>query len=156
MPKEIEKKYIVEKIPDDLNFKDVKTIHQTYLAIGNEEVRVRKTVYEDKEEYAMTIKKGKGLVRLEKEFPIEKDTYIQILPKDSTALIKTRKTVIIQNEKFDLDIYHNSRVNGLITIEIEFESEEEARAFVKPDWFGENVTEDKSYKNQSLWKSIQQ
>lgn len=155
MSQEIEKKYLVKTIPQNLNIKDSKTIYQTYLAIGDEEIRIRKTVDENNEEFVMTIKQGNGLVRLENEFPIEKDTYNQLLQKDAIQLVKTRKTIVIQDKEFELDTYHNLKDWGMMTIEIEFKSEEEALSFVPPLWFGEDVTGDKKYKNQSLWASIQ-
>ena len=48
-----------------------------------------------------------------------------------------------------MDIYHLG-LEGLRTVEVEFTTEEEARAFIRPSWFGEDVTNDKSYKNKML------
>jgi CYTH domain-containing protein len=35
-------------------------------------------------------------------------------------------------------------------VEVEFPSEAAARAFVPPDWFGEDVTGDRRYRNRTL------
>lgn len=156
MVKEIEKKYLVNEIPSDLFPINQKEIHQTYLAIGMEEIRVRKIIKNDSESFTMTIKKGTGLSREEIEFEISKGTYDQLLVNgNKKPLIKTRSKVAIDSKVFDFDIYQNSSIDNLKTIEIEFKSEEEAHNFIKPEWFGEDVTEDKNYKNQSLWKEIQ-
>lgn len=48
-----------------------------------------------------------------------------------------------------MDIY-NDDLDGLVTVETEFSSEEQAEAFVKPSWFGDDITEDKRYKNKNL------
>lgn len=156
MGKEIEKKYIIEKIPSDLKMEGTKEIHQTYLAVGTEEIRVRKILKEGKESHTMTIKKGHGLTREEIEFEITKETYDQLLEGSSRKpLIKTRSKVRLGELVFDLDEYKNRKYPELKTIEIEFDSEEDAHRFIQPVWFGKDVTEDKRYKNQNLWKEIQ-
>lgn len=156
MGKEIEKKYVIEKIPIDLEMEDTKEIHQTYLAVGIEEIRVRKILKDEKESHTMTIKKGSGLTREEIEYPITKETYSQLLEGSSRRpLIKTRSKVRLGELVFDLDVYKNTNDPELKTIEIEFDSEEEAHRFIQPVWFGKDVTEDKGYKNQNLWKEIQ-
>ena len=40
----------------------------------------------------------------------------------------------------------------LVLAEVEFESEEEANAFVPPQWFGEDVTFDGRYHNSYMSK----
>jgi|tagenome__1003787_1003787.scaffolds.fasta_scaffold20652670_1 adenylate cyclase len=154
--KEIEKKYLIETIPSELKLENSKEIHQTYLAIGKEEIRVRKILKDGNESHTMTIKKGHGLTREEIEFEISKETYEQLLVCGSRKpLIKTRGKLVIGENIFDFDVYQNSAITNLKTIEIEFNSEEDASCFIKPEWFGTDVTEDKRYKNQSLWKEIQ-
>lgn len=156
MNKEIEKKFLVEKLPSDLKIESSKEIHQTYLAIGNEEIRVRKITKGEEVSYTMTIKKGSGLTREEMEFEISKETYEQLLlGGQREPLIKTRNKVIVGKSVFDLDIYKNSAIENLKTIEIEFDSEKEANSFVALNWFKVDVTNDKNYKNQFLWKEIQ-
>lgn len=156
MGKEIEKKFVVEEQPFQCKEEFGKTIHQTYVATGEEEIRVRKIISHLGENYTMTIKKGTGMTREEIEFPILKETYNQLLDNsDKKALIKTRYKVTIGENQFDFDVYKNAHIPNLKTLEVEFISEETAHAFVKPDWFGEEVTEDITYKNQSLWEKIQ-
>ena len=44
---------------------------------------------------------------------------------------------------------------GLITAEVDFESEEEALSFTPPVWFGEDVTYDVKCKNSCLiWNKL--
>lgn len=157
MGQEIEKKFLVDgNLPEDAQILKVKGIEQTYLAVGDEEVRVRSIIADDKETFTMTIKKGKGLAREEIEFGISQATYQQLLSGgDKKPLRKTRRQVVVDNQTFDFDIYHHPNLPELKTIEIEFDTVEEALNFKKPDWFGEDVTENKSYKNQSLWKKVQ-
>ena len=49
----------------------------------------------------------------------------------------------------ELDVYAGD-LDGLMTAEVEFGSEEEADAFDPPPWIGTDVTGDARYSNQSL------
>ena len=42
--------------------------------------------------------------------------------------------------------------DGLVFVEVEFESLDEATAFTPPEWFDEDVTNDKRYHNSYLSK----
>lgn len=154
---EIEKKYLLTSIPKEVAFESEKIIYQTYLAIGEEEMRIRKTIKNDKETHTLTIKKGSGLSREELETDISRSTYNQLLSGTTNKpLIKTRKVSkgISDGHEYiaEIDIYES--IEDLMVVEVEFHSEQSAKQFIKPTWFGEEVTEDKNYKNQKLWKKI--
>jgi CYTH domain-containing protein len=51
----------------------------------------------------------------------------------------------------ELDIYKGSN-DGLVSVEVEFPNEEEAKAFVPPFWFGREVTGESAWKNSVLAK----
>ena len=125
------------------------------MVTGKEEIRVRKLIKDDLSQFTMTIKKGEGLVREEIEFDIIEETYKQLIDKSNQQpLIKNRSKIKLDGYQFDYDEYINSTKQNLKTIEVEFETEEEAHNFKKPFWFGEEVTEDKTYKNQNLWLNL--
>lgn len=157
MGKEIEKKYVLHSYPEDLDIVETQEIHQTYLATSESEtLRVRKLVIDGQQQFTMTHKAGKGLVREETEFDIGAGIYEQLIGKlDVIPLIKTRKKVKWNHYQFDLDIYHNTVQPDLITIEIEFAEEADVQHFQKPDWFGEDVTGESRYVNSVLWEDIQ-
>lgn len=50
----------------------------------------------------------------------------------------------------ELDLY-NGKLEGLITVEVEFPNEEELKRFSKPNWFGENLDK-KIFSNANLSK----
>ena len=52
-----------------------------------------------------------------------------------------------------LDVFEKD-LAPLIMAEVEFESEEEAHAFIPPAWFLEDVTNDKRYHNSNMSKGI--
>ena len=51
----------------------------------------------------------------------------------------------------ELDVF-DGVLKGLQFIEVEFSSEEDAEGFVPPEWFGDNVSDDKRYSNSFLSK----
>ena len=142
---EIEKKFLLKDILDLSNY-PFNDIEQGYLSF-NPEIRIRK-----KGEKFFITQKGDGTqIRTEIETEINEVTY-EIL---STLLLgrlikKTRFNIPLQEEIIaELDIYHDE-LEGLITVETEFTSEEQANGFLPPEWFGEDITKDKRYKNKNL------
>ncbi|MCX6737009.1 MAG: class IV adenylate cyclase [Candidatus Parcubacteria bacterium] len=150
-PKEIEKKFLIETLPDNLEDYPSEEIMQGYIAITDDgtEVRLRKKG----DMYFQTIKSGNGKTRTESEIEITEEQF-NILWKTTVGkrLEKKRYKIPHANGVIELDIYGEG-LEGLVTAEIEFPSEEESDAFVVPTWFGEEVTEDKRYKNQKLVSS---
>ena len=49
----------------------------------------------------------------------------------------------------ELDIF-SGHYKGLMLVEVEFETEEQANAFVPPEWFGKDVTFSGEYQNSRL------
>ncbi|MEK7498570.1 MAG: adenylate cyclase, partial [Patescibacteria group bacterium] len=68
---------------------------------------------------------------------------------EGRRLEKTRYMIPHKDTTLELDIYGGS-LEGLIVVEVEFPSEELSEKFDVPVWFGEETTDDKRYKNQSL------
>lgn len=164
MPNEIERKFLVDlsQIKDLL--KEPSALTQTYLTSSekNTEIRVRKIVKSGSSspEYVRTTKKtvsNDGLVREEIEEHINQTEYDEALTlSDPTMrpIKKLRYKIDIEFYKFELDIYLDN-LKGLATGEIEFHSEEEARAFdyKKYDFIIDDITKDKRYKNAYLAKN---
>ena len=63
------------------------------------------------------------------------------------------KQIPYEKYMIELDIFENE-LSPLIMAEVEFDSEEEALAFVPPAWFWEDVTNDKRYHNSNMSKGI--
>ena len=65
-------------------------------------------------------------------------------------IIKNLYNIKLDNElTAELDVFDN-QLNGLILVEVEFEKEEDIINFVKPDWFGKDVSKNKKYRNSFL------
>ncbi len=144
---EIERKFLVERLPDDLSEYPGKTIEQAYLCT-RPVVRVRR--YGD--EFWLTCK-GKGLLaREEFELPLSEEAYRHLLGKaDGSVIRKMRRCIPWNGYTIELDIFEGS-LAPLILAEVEFSAEEEAMAFVPPTWFGRDVTMEPEYTNASLSK----
>ncbi|MDQ0926462.1 adenylate cyclase [Bacillus atrophaeus] len=156
---EIERKFLLPNFPKDkikeerIQLISEKRISQNYLAVGSEEIRIRKTLDKlnnNREAYILTYKKGNTLERLEKEINLLKETYQQIQVKYK-PINKIRSTFSFDNNLIYIDKYDDF---NFCTIEIEFSSLEESANFSPPNWFGTEVTSNKKYKNQALWLSL--
>ena len=144
---EIERKFLVAKLPEDLGAFPKAEIRQGYLEITDKtETRLR----QKGNKYLRTVKTGAGKVREETETEITGEEFRALWPgTDGRRVEKTRYDIPYGKFTIELDIYRNA-LKGLIVAEVEFESAAASEAFLPPDWLGREVTEDKSYKNQSL------
>ena len=144
---EIEKKYLINKLPEDLVVLERSNIAQYYILLeGKAEARVRRKETSGNVKHYLTIKAGEGLVRTEVELKITEGQFNELARSTTRAVVKQR---LVTPEGFEIDVYEGS-LKGLITVEKEFPSEEEAANFTPPSWFGEDVTEEKRYKNKNL------
>lgn len=144
---EIERKFLLEKLPHGLKHKKVNEIRQGYLAAQDgREVRVRQMG----RHFFQTIKVGSGLKREEIEIPLTKKQFNALWHGTrGMQLEKSRHLYIWNGYKLEIDSYHGT-LKGLFTAEIEFSSTEEASKFPVPDFFNEEITFDPRYKNQKL------
>jgi len=150
---EIERKFLVDmnKVPYDFSALDNKKIEQGYI-LHDPEIRVREV---SSEAYFMTIKSSTEdpIVRNEVEFKISKEAYIKLMERNDVYKInKTRYIVFENNSKYEIDVY-GGRLTGLACLEVEFNSKEEADAFLPPYWVKKEVTEDIRYRNGFLAKN---
>ena len=142
--KEIERKFLIRSLPDLSNAAKYE-IEQVYLRIKPER-RIRK----ENNKYYYTEKSEGFLVREENEREITEEEYNE-LKKDSVSNIikKTRYVFFRDGYLLELDIYRGL-FEGLVTVEVEFETKEEALEFEPFEFFGQEITYDSNYKNKYL------
>ena len=142
---EIERKYLIEQLPDLSKAQEVKEMEQGYIST-DPVIRVRKS----NNSFILTCK-GRGLLaREEFELFIEEASYEHLKQKiDHNLIVKTRYLFPYQNHTIELDIFHD-HLEGLFLAEVEFNTMEEANSFVAPSWFGKDVTMDSDYHNSQL------
>ena len=145
---EIERKYLVKQTPENLDKYEQKRISQGYLCT-NPVVRIRRS----NEEYFLTYKSRGLMAREEHEMPLAAEAFEHMLPKIDGILIDKIRYMIPLDEKHvaELDIFQGT-LAPLRLVEVEFESIEEANAFVPPEWFGDDVTNSGEYHNSNLSK----
>ena len=101
---EIEKKYTLKKLPENLEDYPCKVIEQAYLNT-DPVVRVRKS----DDSYYLTYK-GSGLMaREEYNLPLDKESYMHLRTKaDGNIISKKRYIIPLENPQFDdLSLIHN-------------------------------------------------
>ena len=144
---EIERKFLVPVLPENLASCPCHLIEQAYLCTSPV-VRIRR----QDDDFILTYKGSGMMAREEYNLPLTKESYEHLLPKaDGIVITKKRYVIPLETEglKAELDIFEG-RHKGLRIVEVEFESEEQANHFTPPDWFGEDVTFDGRYHNSHL------
>lgn len=151
---EIEKKYRIKKLPEQLEDYVCLDIEQGYLCT-EPVVRIRKM----NEEYILTYKSKTPLqesqyhtkISNEVELPLTEIGYLHLRDKvDGNLIHKKRYLIPLDNElKAELDVF-GGHLKGLMFVEVEFKSVEDAKNFIAPDWFGEDVSMDRRFNNSYL------
>lgn len=146
---EIERKFLVDTRPDDLDDQPCSDIQQGYLAITDDGVEVRLRHYGA--QALLTVKAGGGRERVEEEIEIDERRFGSLWQlTEGRRLEKTRYRIpAAGGATIELDVYRGA-LEGLMTAEIEFDSLDAAAAFEPPEWLGREITEDPAYKNQRL------
>ncbi len=154
---EIERKYLVTQLPENLSQYKFKKIEQGYLC-HNPTIRVRKS----NQDYILTYKSKLGIekttensavINNEVELPLTKGAYEELKAKtDGNIVYKTRYLIPIANKlTAELDIFED-RLLGLVMVEVEFPDEMSANEFLPPKWFGKELSSDKRFSNYHLSK----
>lgn len=177
--KEIERKFLVKYLPDLSKIKNLEKnyIKQAYISTSPL-LRIR----QKNDQYFFTYKSKGSIERVEVEEEITKEEFLNLWNKiEGYPIIKTRYTFPIGEvevmgedgesieilEKKDININNFNNINNIIVeldiyeeyhkgfknIEIEFCNLEDANAFIPPNWFGEDVTENFLYTNASMSKN---
>ncbi len=175
-PMEIERKFTIKEMPENLSGYPFHIIEQAYLCT-DPVIRIRR----EDERYYMTYK-GKGLLaREEYNLPLNAEAYAHLLPKaDGNVISKKRYLIPLGNQPpapdslpspdgsaapngrtdgsapsatltVELDVF-SAPFDGLIIAEVEFSSVEAANTFVPPAWFDADVTNNPAYHNSNLSK----
>ena len=152
MKQEIERKYGVKNLPNNLKIESIWNIEQVNIYRDiNTHIRIRKietTYRKNHTNYIYTIK-TKGDVKdnnydIGKKYEIEneisKEEYDELIKNKISKIIqKTRIVIPIENNlKVEMDVYYDY-LEGFLTAEVEFENEEQAKKFIKPEWLGEEL-----------------
>jgi CYTH domain-containing protein len=145
---EIELKFLVREIPENIETHPAEEILQGYLAVSDDgtEVRLRNIG----QAYILTVKSGKGIRRKEREVELSREQFERLWPKtEGKRVSKKRYTIAKNGFTIELDIYHGT-LEGLKTAEVEFKTQDEAESFLPPEWLDKDISQDERYKNKNL------
>ncbi len=154
---EIERKFLVSELPEDIEQYPCRVIEQGYLCT-EPVVRMRR----DNDKYELTYKSKGLMIREEHNLPLTKEAYEHLIMKADGCVIRKKRYMIplIENLSeaagqqgrelmIELDIFEGD-LEPLILAEVEFPDEESADHFTPPTWFGEDVTFSVEYQNSTL------
>ena len=159
---EIERKYLVNSLPEDLESYPHVEIEQGYLCTSPT-VRVRRMG----DVCILTVKEriGSGtdsaIVNREEEFTLSAEAFVRLKAKcEGRMVVKTRYRIPLGRRAeagglrsveltAELDLFHGCH-EGMRLVEVEFPDIQSADAFVPPAWFGADVSNDKRYRNSHL------
>lgn len=146
MATEIERKFLVD---GPLSFRGRgRVMQQGYIALDPDgtEVRIRR----EEGRSTLAVKRGGGMVRTEIEVEVDAETAEALWAlTEGRRLSKNRFVMEHDGHAIEIDLYHGP-LSGLVVAEVEFETEQQARAFGPPDWFGREITGDPAFRNNAL------
>ena len=143
---EIERKFLISHLPDDLDDYPYHLIEQAYLCTSPV-VRIRR----QDNDYILTYKGSGMMSREEYNLPLTPEAYQHLLAKADGTILTKKRYLIPLNEKLtaELDVFEQE-LSGLLLVEVEFDTVEDANSFVPPAWFGEDVTNSGKYHNSYM------
>lgn len=136
---EIEKVYLLKKLPPDL-----RKYQSTVIQVGDfydsnaiDALKVRQ-----KGDYYELIKKEKNSnhERIEHTIAIKKGEFNILIKATMQNHKKKRYFYPLGNNICEIDLYQN-KLLGYVRAEVEFENEEKMKMFNPPDWFTEEITD---------------
>lgn len=143
---EIERKWRVSDLPDDLSRYECIDMEQAYL---NEHPTVR--IRRENSEYFLTYKgiSDNDISHIEYNLPLTREAFEHMLPKcDGRIIRKKRYLIPLEDTSLcaELDVF-DEPFAPLKIVEVEFPSVDAAESFIPPSWFGEDVSHDRRFKN---------
>ncbi len=146
MATEIERKFLVSS--DDWRIQVRKSVdmQQGYLSSnGRSSIRIRVS---DQAAFINIKSATLGVRRSEFEYPVPLPDAREMLTLCEGALIdKTRHYIDFEGHTWEVDVFRGDNA-GLVVAEIELGDETEP--FVRPDWLGDEVSDDTRYYNVCL------
>lgn len=154
IPIEHERRFVPDLscLPFDYSISPVSLIIQGYLEDGlRTRIRDEYDYCTEKHTYTKTRKSGGGISRPEYEQKINKEQFEKTWKEVRILLRKLRYFVVYDGINIQFNVFLE-KLTDYFQIEIEFDSNEEAIAFVPPSWLGREVTDNSEHGNYHLAK----
>lgn len=147
---EIERKWLAKILPDLTNVP--KEEQERYFLFVGDIIEIRIQRINDRYEFGRKVQTG-FLSREENVFEITKAEF-DSLKTNSDKSLQRDNYLLQQNPEITIKVYHGEH-EGLVRVEVEFESEDEANNFVPLEWFGDEITDLPLGKDKSLIRLTQ-
>ena len=151
---EIERKFLMDGFPIGLELISEVEVEQGYIGF-EPELRIRKAVdkYTGKEEFWLTLKGEGDLTRHEVETEISSDFYYDTADFLGVRMIqKEYRKYRLGPWKLEVSLVDPGTDWEFYYAEIEFPTEQDAKDFVVPSYFGREITFNEDYKMKNYWK----
>jgi adenylate cyclase len=146
--REIERKFLLKRFPPNLKKYPHDTIEQGYLAVGRGGLQVR--LRKKGSVLSLTYKEGTRGEREEREIRVSLEQFNALWPATAgRRLTKVRYDVPWKKHTIEIDVYRG-RHDGLVVAEVEFDDQNSAAEFQRPDWLGRDVSGKPKYSNVAL------
>lgn len=151
---EIERKFLLSRIPHHLGNPKKAVLFQSYLVTqDNIEVRIRQRVYLSNSNFKLCFKGSGDLCREEIELEISSEKYNELCRLvNGNPIHKDYYAFDLDGHILECSIVDSELDTTFIYAEIEFNSIEESEKFVMPDFCIKEITYDKEYKMKNYWK----
>ena len=153
MPLEIERKYKLDRFPENLPELTRAAVEQGYLCT-RPTVRIRSKCTAEGTTYELCFKGEGKLAREEIEMPLTAEQFEQLRSLVKGPLIRKdyRVYALPDGKKLECSLVDEGEATSFLYAEVEFPSIAEAEAFTAPDCVGEDITGKPGVSMGSYWR----
>lgn len=150
---EIERKFLIDGFPEHLPLLETATVWQGYIS-SDPVVRIRKKETANGVGYRLCFKSKGTLVRTEVELDLTAEKFDALTALLAVPLIRKDFRVyrLDDGRRLECSLVDDGAPTAFYYAEVEFSSEQEARAFVPPLFLGEEKTEDPAFTMSRYWE----
>ena len=141
---ELELTYLAKKLPNGLKNDRSKDMLDIYIHSSDKHpnLRIRKIGERLEITKKQPIKEGDASHQLETTIPLTKEEYAELNALKGKRVEKTRYYYEEGGVQYEIDVFHGS-LEGLVLVDVEFDSLEKQKVFVAPSWCLADVTQEK-------------
>ena len=150
---EIERKFLIETFPEHLPLLEEATVWQGYIS-SEPVVRIRKKETATGVGYRLCFKSKGTLVRTEVEMDLTAEKFDALSTLLEVPLIRKdfRVYALEDGRRLECSLVDKGAPAAFYYAEVEFNSEQDANAFVPPSFLGEEKTEDPTFTMSHYWE----
>lgn len=150
---EIERKFLMDGFPEGLPELSRAQVRQGYLCV-RPTVRIRSKQTAAGTDYRLCFKGEGTIARQEVELPLEPEVFVQLEELLEMPMVHKdyRVYALPDGRRLECSLVDQGTPTAFYYAEVEFDSLEEAYAFVPPAFLGREVTEERGYSMGEYWE----